>query len=215
MTSTILASLLLLCSLGQQPELADFARDKLQGDDSVRVEDAYKWLHQATRGNAHAITDEKTVREELQREWGSLGQPLPDEKLWEPLRQDEKVGRFNLRPFRARGGKLEDLLAAFLQSAKDFPGDQTGKGFMVDDEAAFHIAWNTLGMSLDRKPVGNLNWPEWRRLDEETDPKKYPAIHHSVTYEKKHQPAYRLLTHDEAEKLIKSLKQQAVKVAPS
>lgn len=207
MKTSILVPLLLLLSFqGQQPELSDFAREQLRGDASVRIEDAYKFLHQATRGNAHAITDEKAVREELQREWSALGKPLPGEKLWEPLRADEKVGRFNLRPFRARGGKLEDLLAAFLQSAKDFPGDQTGKGFMDDDEAEFHIAWNTLGMSVDAHPIGNLTWPEWRRLDEALTPKQYPAIHHSVSYEKAHQPAYRLLTRNEADKLSKTLK---------
>jgi hypothetical protein len=200
----VIFSFLLTCVSAQQPELPDFARDKFQGDTSVRIEDAYKWLYQAARGNGPAVMDEKLVREELQKEWDALGQPLPDEKLWEPLRGDEKIGRLNLRPFR--GGKLEDLVNAALQSARDFPGDQTGKGFMDDDEAEFHIAWNMLGMSVDAKPSGNLTWPEWRRLDEGTDPKKYPAIHHSASYEKAHKPAYRLLTHSEADRLIKLLK---------
>ncbi|MDQ2856515.1 MAG: hypothetical protein M3R68_09315 [Acidobacteriota bacterium] len=210
MKSSILVLLLLpllpLSFSAQRPELPDFALEKLRGDASVRIEDAYTLIYQATRGNGQPIKDEKIVREELQREWGALGEPLPDEKLWEPLRADEKVGRLNLRPFRARGGKLEDLLAAFLQSAKDFPGDQTGKGFLDDDQAECHIAWNTLGMALDRQPVGKLNWPEWRRLDEDLTPKEYPAIHHSESFVKSHKPAYRLLTHEQSEKLISALK---------
>ncbi len=206
MRTHLLASILLLFSWQQQTPVWEFAFEKLRADPHVRIEDGYKWVYQATRGNGPGLATEQTLRHELRREWASLGQPLPGEEIWEPLRADEKIGRLNLRPFRARGGNMENLLAAFLQSAKDFPGDQTGKGFMDDDEAEFHISWNTLGMTVESRPAGKLNWPEWRRLDEATTPKHYPAINHSAIYEQAHHPSYRLVTKDQAEKLKKTLK---------
>jgi hypothetical protein len=40
------------------------------------------------------------------------------------LRADEQLGRLNLRPFRARGGKLDDVADAFIESAKTFQGNE-------------------------------------------------------------------------------------------
>jgi hypothetical protein len=195
MKSTTIIPALLLSLFSIQTGFSDFAIEKWRNDPEVRIEDAYKWFYQATRGNEHAAADEKMVRAYLEQEWKTLGEPLPNEPLWEPLRADEKLGRLNLRPFRARGGKMDDVANAFIESAKTFQGD----------EIDFRAAWNALGLQLGRKQLGKLTWPEWRRLDEAMTAKDYPAIHHSAAYVKARQPAYRVITHEAFEKLMKSL----------
>jgi hypothetical protein len=186
---------LLLSMFTIQTGFSDFAIEKLRYDPDVRIEDAYKWLYQAMRGAEHAVTDEKMVREYLQHEWKTLGKPLLNELLWEPLRTDNELGRLNLRPFRARGGRMDDVANAFIESAREFKSD----------EIDFRAAWNALGLQLAHEPVGKLTWPEWRRLDEAMTAKKYPAIHHSANYNKARQPAYRVLTREAYEKLIKTV----------
>lgn len=174
---------------------ADFFLAQAPADPELRIEDAYKWLFHATRGGEHALADETAARKWLDREWQSLGPPQPDEPLWVPLTPDGRIGRLNLRPYRAQGGAPEPLLAAFLASAAAFDASA----------ARFRRAWNALGRSLKRNPVGRLTYPEWQRLDREMRPGDFPAAHHSSAYERARQPAYRVLTAAEARKLLDSL----------
>jgi hypothetical protein len=166
MRSMKLISAVLLFLLPIQTSLSDFTIEKLRSDPEMRIEDAYKWLYQATRGNEHAVGDERMVREYLQQEWATIGNPLINESLWEPLRADEKLGRLNLRPFRARGGRMEDLALAFIESAREFRGN----------ELDFRAAWSELGLQVARAPVGKLTWQEWRRLDEAMRAKNFPRF---------------------------------------
>src|SRR5437588_7200040 len=94
--------------------LIDFAIPKWKADPNVRIEDAYKWLYQATRGGEHAIPDKDSARKWLDDEWKTLDPPVSNEAIWEPLCPGGEIGRLNLRPFRASDGKPDDLLNAFL-----------------------------------------------------------------------------------------------------
>lgn len=188
-------SFILLCAPGA---LLDFAMKQWQAEPNMRVEDAYKWLFQATRGGEHAVPDEQMAREWLENEWKTLSAAHENEPLWEPLCGNDgegSIGRLNLRPFRAQGGKPEDLLDAFVRSSKTF--DQS--------EENFGAAWNGLGKKLRKKPQGKLNGKDWKKLDAEMKAKNYPAIHHSKDYEKAKQPAYRVLAGGLAQKLISDL----------
>ena len=171
---------------------ADFFLAQAPADPELRIEDAYKWLFHATRGGEHALADETAARKWLDREWQSLGPPQPDEPLWVPLTPDGRIGRLNLRPYRAQGGAPAPLLAAFLASAESFDASP----------ARFRRAWNALGRELKKQPVGHLTAEEWRRLDREMRAQGYPACHHSPEYEQARHPAYRVLTADEARKLL-------------
>jgi hypothetical protein len=185
---TLLFSTLLV----SQGSLLDYAATKWRVDSHVRIEDAYKWLVQATRGGEHAAPDAQSAREWLKREWEALGEPWADEPVWESLRPDGKVGRLNLRPFRACGGRMEDVLTAFLESAKAFKGD----------EADFRSAWYSLGRQLKQQPLGRLTSDEWQRLDRMMSARRFPPVHHSATYQQARQPAYRVLTGDAAHRII-------------
>jgi hypothetical protein len=172
--------------------LLDFAIPKWKADKNVRIDDAYKYLYQATRGGEHAAPNREMARKWLESEWASLGKPEANEPLWEPLCKDGPIGRLNLRVFKAKRGKMDDLLDAFLASSREYK--ETGTGF-ID-------TWNELGKRLKRRPIGSLTYEEWSRFDAEMKAKNYPAVHHSKEFEEAHRPAYRILTRAQARPLV-------------
>lgn len=182
------------CAAAPAPE-AEFFLAHIPADPDLRIEDAYKWLFHATRGGEHAIENESSARLWLENEWQTLGHPLPDEPLWVPLTADGRVGRLNLRPYRARNGSPDALHTAFLAGAESF-----------DPSAArFRAAWNELGRILKARPAGHLTRTEWQRLDRDMQAQGYPAIHHSPAYVRARQPAYRVLPARQAAGLLEDL----------
>ncbi len=190
----LLASFLFLtCSTSA---LLDYAAPLWKSAPHFRIEDAYKWTYQATSGGEHAVPDTDSARKWLDGEWQSLGAPMANDALWEPLCPGGEIGRLNLRPFKARGGKAEDLLDAFLASSREYRSEPK----------AFKDAWFELGRRLRRKTIGKLDRKAWVKLNTEMRARNYPAIHHSEQYEKAAQPAYRILTKAEIQKLFETLK---------
>jgi hypothetical protein len=183
-------ALLLFCS---SSSLFTFAISQWKADRNVRIEDAYKWTYQATRGGEHAVPDKESAREWLDGEWLTLGKPPANEQLWELLCPGGEIGRFNLRPFKAKSGDEDALLEAFLASSREYKSE--GKNF-VD-------AWMELGKRLKKRSAGKLDYRSWRILDTKLKAKNYPAIHHSEAYEKAHHPAYRVLTAAQYKLLMK------------
>ena len=186
--------LLVSCSTAPDPDAAFFLA-QARAEPEVRVADAYKWLVHATRGGEHAVADGFAVRKWLENEWATLDPPQPDEPLWVPLTADGRIGRLNLRPYRAQGGAPEPLLAAFLASAESFDASPS----------RFRAAWNALGRALKQNSQGYLTYSDWRRLDREMRAQGYPACHHSPEYESVRRPAYRVLTGAEARRLRDAL----------
>jgi len=186
----LLAIALLLSCL--PAALIDFALPKWKADKNVHIEDAYKWTYQATRGGEHAVPDRESARKWMTGEWESLSEKKEAEPVWEPLCPGEDIGRLNLRPFKMRGGKADDLLNAFLASSREYRSD--GENFIA--------TWNELGKRLKRSSAGSLTHAAWLSLDAEMKAKNYPAVHHSKPYNDAVQPAYRILTRAEMKKLL-------------
>jgi len=184
----------LSCARAPDPTAAYFLAGAAS-DPDLRIEDAGKWLFHATRGGEHAVENETAARLWLENEWKSLGPPLPDEPLWVPLDPEGRIGRLNLRPYRARGGSPEALHKAFITGARAFDASP----------ARFRRAWNALGRALKSRPVGHLTYAEWRRLDRDWRADGYPAIHHSPEYIRARRPAYRVLPAAQAQPLLDSL----------
>ena len=76
-------------------------------------------------------------------------------------------------------------------SAKEFKPNKT----------VFEKTWQMLGAKLKHGRIGFLNETDWLRLDKITKRQGYPAIDHSLAYEKANAPAYRVLTKKQAETL--------------
>ena len=190
----VLAIALLLSCL--PTALIDFALPKWKADKNVRIDDAYKWTFQATRGGEHAVPDTESARKWLDNEWNSMTLVTKETAVWESLCPGGEIGRLNLRPFKNKGGEPDDLLDAFLASSREYRSDG----------AKFIAAWNELGKRLKEKSYGTLNHKDWSKLDAEMKAKNYPAVHHSETYNKAELPAYRILTATEYKKLLVTLK---------
>ena len=171
--------------------LLDFAIPKWKADEATQIEDAYKWLHQATRGGEHAAPDTESARAWLDREWETLEKPAPGEKFVEPLCPDESIHRVNLRPFRAGAGERDALLEAFLTSARVYKAETEG----------FVKAWREFEYRLKKGSAWRLTHSEWTRLDRMMKPKDYPAVHHSAQFTQAHRPAYRVILKSEGLKL--------------
>lgn len=174
---------------------ADFFLAQAREDPEIRIEEAYKWLFHATRGGEHAIVNETAVRKWLDQEWATLEPPQPDEPLWTPLVAEGRIGRLNLRPYRARGGTPDALHQAFVAGAESFDASP----------ARFRAAWKALGHALAKNPQGHLTRSEWKRLDALARPDGYPARHHSAEYTVSRHPAYRVLPAADAQRLMDSL----------
>jgi hypothetical protein len=177
--------------------LISFSLDAFAADPETRIEDAYKWLFQAANGGEHAVLDGEAARVWLEREWASLGPASPGEPLVVRLRPDGAVVRLSLRPFRDRGGQPGDLLEAFLRSARA----------VEPDTGLFRESWSAFGERIASQPLGPLNGREWQRLDAAMRAKGYPAVHHSRLYSSARHPAYRVLTKDEAGRLVRRLRE--------
>ncbi|MGD9612386.1 MAG: hypothetical protein AB7V22_05730 [Kiritimatiellia bacterium] len=187
-------ALLASCAAGPDPDVAHFL-EQARAEPELRIADAYKWLFHATRGGEHAVADEIAARQWLETEWATLGPPPSDEPLWVPLAADGRIGRLNLRPYRAQGGDPDALHAAFVRGAASFDADP----------ARFRKAWRALGRELKNRPSGHLTAAEWRRFDRDLRARGYPACHHSPAYEQARSPAYRVLPAAEAQALLDAL----------
>lgn len=185
---------LVSCASAPDPD-AEFFLAQARADPELRIEDAYKWLVHAARGGEHAVASEFAVRKWLETEWATLGPPQPDEPLWVPLTADGRIGRLNLRPYRAQGGSIEALHAAFIRGANSFDADP----------ARFRKAWRALGRELEKQSVGHLTADAWRRCNRAMRARGYPACHHSPEYEHARSPAYRVLPAAQARPLIDAL----------
>ena len=164
--------------------LIDFALPKWEADPNVRIEDAYKWVFQATRGGEHMAPSRENAAKALEIEWRNAEPAADVEAIWEPLCSCETIGRLNIRPFKARGGQSDDLVEAFLTSSRSFT---------APPEALFN-AWNEFGNRLKCQPGTRLDYDNWSSLDAALRTKSYPAIHHSMDYRGARRPSYRVLT---------------------
>jgi hypothetical protein len=168
--------------------------DWIRADDAIRIEDAFKWIYQATQGGEHAAPSRDGAGRWLDEEWNALGAPQPGEPLVQPL-GDSGIVRLNLRPYRARGGTRDAILDAFIASANEFSPKPD----------VFAREWEALGAALKTGPIGALTRADWEGLDAKARPRGYPAVHHSDHYNDARHPAYRILTAKQADALLKRL----------
>jgi hypothetical protein len=134
-------------------------------------QDAYKLLYQGILGPEHLMADPEAFRARLLADaLRAAVSPAADEPLYEPVRPDGRLLRVNLRPFKAAGGDLEQLLDACLTAAAVRWGTRE----------ELRTAWATV--------AGAGEAGRWPRLGEAAtfsgwlDAHDYPAVHHSPQY---------------------------------
>src|SRR5205823_6624785 len=92
----------------------------LQRYPRMQLEDIYKLLHQAAMGPEHAVEDAVLARERLRAEAQDLGSGPADPRM-DPISPDGRLVRVHLRAYLESGAAIEDLAAAFVDTAKTYP----------------------------------------------------------------------------------------------
>lgn len=145
------------------------------------INDLYKLLHQASMGNEHAAPEESKARQWLLDEIRRLGEG-PAEPLVDPISPDLSVVRVHLRPFAQADTSVEELLAAFLNTARRFPASETRL------EEYGRVAVQLAGEGLIPFSAAQL----FGFLDQ-MQARGFPAVHHSPPYTAVYRPAYRVV----------------------
>lgn len=150
----------------------------------MQLEDVYKLLHQAALGPGHAVKDATDARGRLEAEAASMREG-PDEPVRDVISPDGKLARIHLRPFLAEGGNLDDLCAAFVETANNYPPSP-------EKLAKF------CGCLGDLAAAGGIPWPKpdvviWF---DKIAASGYPAVHHSPQFAARFRPAYRVVSID-------------------
>jgi hypothetical protein len=153
----------------------------LQRYPRMQLEDIYKLLHQAAMGPEHAVQDPAVARARLREEVQQL-QDGPADPLVDPISPDGRLARVHLRPYVESGRDIDQLAAAFVETANTYPA-------APDKLAKF------CGCLGDLADAGGI--PFARAAVEaffvKLEADAYPAIRHSETYRDLYRPAYRVV----------------------
>ena len=148
---------------------------------SMEIEDLYKLVFQAAMGSEHAVPNREAAQQWLERELETLT-VVPQQPFSEPLSPGGDLVRVNLRSFATRGGDMEALLDAFIKTAEQVSASEEKlREHWADVEAMAEAGEIPFGKS------------ELQELFAQMESRGFPAIHHSSTYRKQYEPAYRVV----------------------
>jgi len=158
--------------------------------------DVYKLLYQGVLGPEHLVASPEDFAARLRTEYENEPS-CAAEPLWEPVRPDRALVRLNLRPFKARGGDMEQLIATCLWTARQVWG--------TPEE--LRAAWATFVELCRAGQWKVFPLPEVLAFSAWLEEHGYPAVHHSAGYKKASKPTCRLVCN----KFLSSLEIQEVK----
>jgi hypothetical protein len=156
---------------------------------AMTLDDAIKLVQQATMGSEHAVTDRAAADQWLREELMTMGAG-PMDQVVDTLGRGGRFARVHLRPWRARGGSNEALVAAFVAAA-NAPRDSAPLACALDalqrlaDD--YRLPWSPAEVQS-----AVTQWQE----------AGHPAIHHSERFRAEYVPAYRVVAVDDVEELL-------------
>lgn len=156
----------------------------------MEPQDAVKLIYQQAFGPGHLIKDERKALAYLQQEMAGAGEPLPGEALYESI--GNGLCRLNLRPCKAKGIPMEDILRLFMETANGTQGEK--KQFI----AGIHVLQKLA--EEDETPFE----PVLLDIFLAKYPKTCPAVHHSDAYRLAYQPAYRVVNQKRLKDYLKA-----------
>lgn len=136
------------------------------------AQDAYKLIHQAACGPAHAVRNRADARQRLEEELQNLTHAYPEPAI-DPISPDGDLVRVHLSPYLAASGDVETLLKAFIQTSCEFRPDQEKLVSYLTTALMYVEGLQELMITLKNQG--------------------YPAVHHSKPYRAAYQPAYRVV----------------------
>jgi hypothetical protein len=189
----ILAVTLFSMSIGGFAKLEKSVRrtvqEEVQRHPKLEIQDLYKFAYQAAMGNEHIMADTAMVRSYLQEEWNAIDTSSL-QPLIEYLSNDSSIVRINLRPYKQRGGNIEKLVAAMIQTAK-----------FIQPSVPLLKNYLSQIIALVDDAIIPFKTEDVQHYFQEMEKKNFPAVHHSKRYEEFYHPAYRVI----AGSLVKEL----------
>ncbi len=164
---------------------------------ALDILDVYKLLHQGVFGAGHAVSNQRSAREWLDKECAKLT-PNAAEPLLESVHPQDEVVRLNLRPYLAAQGSLKKLLEAFIRSAAQTRGDAETMAQWWATFQAMTAQGSPLANRFSERTVSLIGRTRAAEL--------WSATQHSPPYDQTHKPAYRVLTLEIAAELLQGQK---------
>ena len=148
----------------------------------MEAKDVYLLLYQGTMGPVRLDYAGPDFEKQLEDEFSQVdaAESIP---LWENLRPDGEIVRFNLAPYKARGGDPGTLSTLCLWTLSSFKGNP-------DD---LKESWKTFTRLCQDGRLRKFGSDEVSRLDEWLNKHNYPPQNHSDAYRAAYRPAYRLV----------------------
>ncbi len=125
-------------------------------------------------------------REEYTRYLRAEFEPLqadPTGRLFEPIRPDGALFRLNLRALKSCRQGLDPLISYLLETARIITGSRS----------ELEGVWSAFSQLCHRGQISNYDRASIEQFTRWLEELEYPAIHHSQTYTRGYQPAYRLI----------------------
>ena len=148
----------------------------------MELRDVYKLLYQGVMGAEHLMPSREEYTRYLQSEFEPL-QPDPTGRLLEPIRPDGALYRLNLRPLKSRQQGWDELISYLLETAHMITGSRS----------ELEGAWDAFCQLCNQGQIKNFDRASIELFTRWLVQLEYPAIHHSQTYSREYQPAYRLI----------------------
>ena len=148
---------------------------------AMTIQDIYKLVYQGCFGSEHAVVDRAQAQKWLIQEIRELGNG-PDEPIIDPISPDGHIVRVHLRPFLSSGGKPDQLLEAFLRTAREHVGGQETMTKYWESTSGI-IGTSELPFSAEDLQEFGLKMQELN----------YPSTHHSEQFRQIYRPAYRVI----------------------
>ncbi len=146
-----------------------------------KVNDIYKFLHQAAFGSEHAIKDTSSARNWLEEEIAGLGS-YSNDALIDTLSPDGRLVRINLSRYLKEGFSPKELLNAFIKTANNY--NRSIEKFRSYWESALELV-STKKLPFTEKEMDIIFGEQAKE--------NFPAIHHSKEYTSEYKPAYRVV----------------------
>ncbi len=155
-----------------------------------KLEDIYKYVHQATLGPGHLQLNREQAAQYLLREWNALPSVDNGDHIFEPL--GETYQRINLQAYKASGGKVMDVLDAFMASMN-----------AEADTTLLDSTWTRTTRLLET--TGLVPADSLASFTERVRASDWPLYHHSEQYANAYKPHYRVITMAEGVALMEKL----------
>jgi hypothetical protein len=162
--------------------LLDLLKQHLGWYPMLEVQDVYKLLFQGVLGSEHLIDSKEEFSRYLEQEYDAL-QMDASQVLFEPVRPDGMLFRINLRAYKARQLGLNRLVIPVIQTTQLIHGTKS----------ELKLSWGTFTQLCQQGYVRHFDIEDIVGFTHRLEESGFNAMHHSETYRRLYQPAYRLI----------------------